>query len=48
MLNVDPSVISTLKDDPSVQLLETGASNSMTISAWIDTPPFDNPRSARR
>jgi peptide/nickel transport system substrate-binding protein len=43
MLNVDPSVIPTLKDDPSVTLLETGASNSMTISMWVDTPPFDDP-----
>ncbi|MDQ7249946.1 ABC transporter substrate-binding protein [Dongia sedimenti] len=42
MLNVDPSVISTLKDDPSVKLLETAASNSMTISFWVDTKPFDN------
>jgi peptide/nickel transport system substrate-binding protein len=42
MLNVDPSVIPTLKDDPSVTLLETGASNSMTISFWVDTKPFDN------
>lgn len=42
MLNVDPSVISSLKDDPSVQLLQTAASNSMTISAWVDTPPFNN------
>ncbi len=33
MLNVDPSVIPTLKDDPSVKLLETAASNSMTVSA---------------
>ena len=44
MLNVDPSVIPTLKDDPSVTLLETGASNSMTISFWVDTKPFDNPK----
>ena len=44
MLNVDPSVISTLKDDPSVTLLETAASNSMTISFWVDTKPFDNPK----
>ena len=44
MLNVDPSVISTLKDDPSVKLLETAASNSMTISFWVDTKPFDNPK----
>jgi peptide/nickel transport system substrate-binding protein len=42
VLNVDPSVIPSLKDDPSVSLLETGASNSMTISMWVDTPPFDN------
>ncbi len=44
VLNVDPSVIPALKDDPSVTLLETGASNSMTISMWVDTPPFDNPK----
>ena len=42
VLNVDPSVISALKDDPSVKLLETGASNSMTVSMWVDTAPFDN------
>jgi peptide/nickel transport system substrate-binding protein len=44
VLNVDPSVIGTLKDDPSVELLETGASNSMTVSMWVDTAPFDNVR----
>src|SRR3569833_3251420 len=42
MLNVDPSVIPALKDDPNVQLLQTAASNSMTIAMWVDTPPFDN------
>jgi peptide/nickel transport system substrate-binding protein len=42
VLNVDPTGIPTLKDDPNVQLLETGASNSMTISMWVDTPPFNN------
>ena len=42
VLNVDPTGIPTLKDDPNVELLETGASNSMTISMWVDTPPFDN------
>ena len=44
MLNVDPSVIGSLKDDPSVSLLQTGASNSMTISMWVDTKPFDDVR----
>ena len=42
VLNVDPTGIPTLKDDANVELLETGASNSMTISMWIDNPPFDN------
>ena len=44
VLNVDPSVIPALKGDPNVKLLETGASNSMTVSMWVDTPPFDNPK----
>jgi peptide/nickel transport system substrate-binding protein len=43
-LNVDPSVIYTLKDNPGIQLLRTGASNSMTVSMWTDTPPFDDKR----
>lgn len=42
MLNVDPSVIGSLKEDPNVQLLETAASNSMTVSMWVDTKPFDD------
>ncbi|HEY1386654.1 MAG TPA: ABC transporter substrate-binding protein [Dongiaceae bacterium] len=42
MLNVDPSVIPALKDDPNITLLQTAASNSMTISFWVDTKPFDN------
>lgn len=42
VLNVDPSVIPALADNPEVTLLETGASNSMTVSMWVDTPPFDN------
>jgi peptide/nickel transport system substrate-binding protein len=44
VLNVDPSVISALKDDPSIQLLQTGASNSMTVSMWVDHAPFDDVR----
>jgi peptide/nickel transport system substrate-binding protein len=41
VLNVDPVIIPALKDDPNVELLETAASNSMTLSMWVDTPPFD-------
>lgn len=43
-LNVDPSVIYALKDNSSIQLLRTSASNSMTVSMWTDTPPFDDNR----
>ena len=42
VLNVDPSLIPSLQNDPNAQLLETGASNSMTVSMWVDTPPFDD------
>ena len=48
VLNVDPVVIPRCKNDPNVELLETGASNSMTVSMWIDTPPFDDIGCARR
>jgi peptide/nickel transport system substrate-binding protein len=44
LLNVDPSTIPAVKDDPNVILATTGASNSMTISMWTDTPPFDDLR----
>jgi len=41
---VDFSTIPTLKGDPNVSLLETKASQSLTFSFWVDTPPFDNPK----
>jgi peptide/nickel transport system substrate-binding protein len=44
VLQVDPSVVSTLKGDPNVELLSTPASNSMTLSMWVDTKPFDDNR----
>lgn len=44
LLNVDPSTIPSVKDDPNVELVTTAASNSMTLSMWVDTPPFDDPR----
>ena len=44
LLNVDPSTVPAVKDDPNVNLVTTGASNSMTLSMWTDTPPFDDPR----
>ena len=44
LLNVDPSTIPAVKDDENVELATTAASNSMTLSMWVDTPPFDDPR----
>ncbi|MCC5974467.1 MAG: ABC transporter substrate-binding protein [Rubellimicrobium sp.] len=42
VLNVDPAVIPALANDPAITLLETGASNSMTVSMQVDAAPFDN------
>lgn len=44
VLNVDPTGIPALQGDSNINLLETGASNSMTISMWVDEPPFDDVR----
>lgn len=44
LLNVDPATIPSIKDDPNVELVTTAASNSMTLSMWVDTPPFDDLR----
>jgi peptide/nickel transport system substrate-binding protein len=44
VLNVDPSVLGALKDDPNVTLLQTGAATAMVISMWVDTPPFNDVR----
>jgi peptide/nickel transport system substrate-binding protein len=44
VLNVEPTGIPALQGDDNINLLETGASNSMTISMWVDEPPFDDNR----
>ena len=44
VLQIDNALIPTLKTDPSMQLLETAAGTSMTLSMWSDTPPFDDVR----
>lgn len=35
-------IVPALKNDPRVKLTATGASTSMTMPMWTDTPPFDN------
>lgn len=44
LLNVEPTGIPALSGDSNITLLRTGASNSMTISMWVDEPPFDDVR----
>jgi peptide/nickel transport system substrate-binding protein len=44
VLSVDAASIPVLQADPNVTILETGAGTSMTLSMWIDQPPFDNPK----
>ena len=42
--NVDFATIGTLKNDPNIKLLETGASTSLTLSMWVDKAPFNDLR----
>jgi peptide/nickel transport system substrate-binding protein len=36
-------IVPALKNDKRVKLMPTGASTSMTMPMWTDTPPFDKP-----
>jgi peptide/nickel transport system substrate-binding protein len=42
--NVDFASIAVLEQDPNINLLSTAASTSLTLSMWVDTPPFDDIR----
>lgn len=42
VLQIDSSALSVLENDPNVTLLETAAGNSMTLSMWTDTAPYDD------
>jgi peptide/nickel transport system substrate-binding protein len=39
---VDFSTVPTLETDPAIVVLESTTSQSLTLSFWIDTPPFDD------
>jgi peptide/nickel transport system substrate-binding protein len=41
---VDFSTIPTLQGDPNIKLMETPASQSLTLSFWVDTAPFNDIR----
>ena len=41
-LALDPAVLGTAVDDPSLTVIETGAGTSLTISFDVTQPPFDN------
>jgi peptide/nickel transport system substrate-binding protein len=42
ILQLDSATVPGLKTDPNLKLLETAAGNSMTLSMFTDTPPFDD------
>ena len=42
VLQVDSAVLPSLQNDANVNLLETAAGNSMTLSMFSDEPPFDD------
>ena len=41
MMQASFATASVVAKDPTLKLLETGASSSLTLSMWSDTPPFD-------
>lgn len=41
---VSPVAVATLRDDPAVQLVETSAANSMSLTIQTDVAPFDDVR----
>ena len=44
LLSVDAGTLGTLKDNPDAVLVKTQGAMPQTISVWVDTPPFDNPK----
>jgi len=42
VLQLDSSVLPSVQNDPNIKLLQTAAGNSMTLSMWTDTAPFND------
>jgi peptide/nickel transport system substrate-binding protein len=41
---VDPATIVTLRENPDITLEQSPGGTVMTLSMWVDTPPFDDVR----
>ena len=41
LIFLEPAATATLRADPSVTLLNSPGGSVMTLSMWVDTPPFD-------
>jgi peptide/nickel transport system substrate-binding protein len=44
LLSVDPSTLTVLKGNPKATLVMTQGAMPQTISVWVDTPPYNNPK----
>ncbi|WP_162913211.1 ABC transporter substrate-binding protein [Rhodospirillaceae bacterium SYSU D60014] len=44
---IDPVAIKMLEDDPNITLVQSPSGTVMTLSMWVDTPPFDDIRVRR-
>lgn len=44
LLSVDPATLSSLKGNPAADLVMTEGAMPQTISVWVDTPPFNDPK----
>src|SRR6185312_8986592 len=41
LIFLEPSATATLKNDPRVKVMNSPGGSVMTLSMWVDTPPFD-------
>ena len=41
---IDPSTVTTLKDNPNVTLTKAAGGSALTMSMFMDVPPFDDIR----
>ena len=41
LIFLEPSATATLRNDPNIKVINSPGGSVMTLSMWVDTPPFD-------
>jgi peptide/nickel transport system substrate-binding protein len=44
LIFLEPSATATLRNDPNIKVINSPGGSVMTLSMWVDTPPFDKPQ----